>query len=334
MAFLAPEIRLSISTLRIVWLGVFISHAIVGFLLYAAAVAAAVVAILRRGRAGAVTALGLAAAVCLVHSLVDIDWDYISVQGPLFLTVGALVSGPGTARRRLIPAAAELLASAPEMADSSSEKNEVQLSLLVLGDCLLRLGDQRGCEVLIAQLRGTLEFNLSWAAATDRLEAQLLSDNGKPEEALLLIDGCLQASIESPVQAAEAYFVEARILQVLGRHDEARSAAAMAFDIYSGLRAQSRMKEIDHWLRAYSGRSRGRPKARIISNLTLRELEILGLVVTGATNSEIAAALFISVGTVKKHIENIRLKIGAGRRSELISMGLPIVRRSRQSQSV
>jgi len=234
----------------------------------------------------------------------------------------------------LIPAAAELLASAPEMADSSSEKNEVQLSLLVLGDCLLRLGDQRGCEVLIAQLRGTLEFNLSWAAATDRLEAQLLSDNGKPEEALLLIDGCLQASIESPVQAAEAYFVEARILQVLGRHDEARSAAAMAFDIYSGLRAQSRMKEIDHWLRAYSGRSRGRPKARIISNLTLRELEILGLVVTGATNSEIAAALFISVGTVKKHIENIRLKIGAGRRSELISMGLPIVRRSRQSQSV
>src|SRR5205807_2206468 len=34
MAFLAPEIRLSISTLRIVWLGVFISHAIVGFLLY------------------------------------------------------------------------------------------------------------------------------------------------------------------------------------------------------------------------------------------------------------------------------------------------------------
>src|SRR5207302_2116712 len=79
---------------------------IVGFLLYAAAVAAAIVAIRRRERAGALTALGLGAAVCLVHSFVDIDWDYVSVQGPLFLTVGALVSGPGTARRRLIPAAA------------------------------------------------------------------------------------------------------------------------------------------------------------------------------------------------------------------------------------
>jgi tetratricopeptide (TPR) repeat protein len=46
--------------------------------------------------------------VCLVHSLVDIDWDYVAVQGPLFLTVGALVSRPGrvqTRRRWLLAAA-------------------------------------------------------------------------------------------------------------------------------------------------------------------------------------------------------------------------------------
>jgi tetratricopeptide (TPR) repeat protein len=28
--------------------------------------------------------------------VVDIDWDFVAVQGPLFLTVGALVSGPAT----------------------------------------------------------------------------------------------------------------------------------------------------------------------------------------------------------------------------------------------
>ena len=44
-------------------------------------------------------------------------------------------------------------------------------------------------------------------------------------------------------------------------------------------------------------------------------------------------ALDKGVENLKKHIENIRLKIGAGRRSELISMGLPIVHRSKQSQS-
>jgi hypothetical protein len=46
-----------------------------------------------------VTALGLGVAICIVHSLVDIDWEYVAVQGPLFLTVGALASGPGGAAR-------------------------------------------------------------------------------------------------------------------------------------------------------------------------------------------------------------------------------------------
>jgi hypothetical protein len=67
---------------------------IVGFALICAALVAAALAIWRRERSGALTALGLAAALCVVHSLVDIDWDYVAVQGPFFLAVGALVSGP------------------------------------------------------------------------------------------------------------------------------------------------------------------------------------------------------------------------------------------------
>jgi O-Antigen ligase len=80
---------------------------IVGFLFWVAVIATASVAIWRRGRNGATLALALAAAVAVVHPLVDIDWDYVSVQGPLFLVVGALASAPGTpsARRgRLWPA--------------------------------------------------------------------------------------------------------------------------------------------------------------------------------------------------------------------------------------
>jgi O-antigen ligase/polysaccharide polymerase Wzy-like membrane protein len=69
---------------------------IVGFLLWVAVIATASVAIWRRGGNGATLALALAAAVAVVHSLVDIDWDYIAVEGPLFLVVGALVSAPGT----------------------------------------------------------------------------------------------------------------------------------------------------------------------------------------------------------------------------------------------
>jgi hypothetical protein len=74
---------------------------IVGFLLIVAAVAAAAVAILQRERTRATTALGLGVAVCVLHSVVDIDWDYVAVQGPLFMTVGALVSyGPAAASQR------------------------------------------------------------------------------------------------------------------------------------------------------------------------------------------------------------------------------------------
>jgi len=67
---------------------------IVGFLLVVTALVAATVAVWRRERPPALLALALGVAVCVVHSLVDIDWDYVAVQGPLFLTVGALVSGP------------------------------------------------------------------------------------------------------------------------------------------------------------------------------------------------------------------------------------------------
>jgi hypothetical protein len=88
---------------------------IVGFLLYAAAVAAAVIGILRRERTRVWLALALGVALCFVHSWVDLDWDFVAVQGPLFLTVGALVSGPATpmpARRWVVSGAVGVCALA------------------------------------------------------------------------------------------------------------------------------------------------------------------------------------------------------------------------------
>ena len=88
---------------------------VIGFLLYAAVVAAAVIGILRRERTRVWLALALGVALCFVHSWVDIDWDFIAVQGPLFLTVGALVSGPAPsipARRWLVSGVVAVLALA------------------------------------------------------------------------------------------------------------------------------------------------------------------------------------------------------------------------------
>jgi DNA-binding NarL/FixJ family response regulator len=49
--------------------------------------------------------------------------------------------------------------------------------------------------------------------------------------------------------------------------------------------------------------------------LTSREREILRLVREGKTNTEIAGELWVSPGTVKKHLENVYAKLGVASRA-------------------
>ena len=53
--------------------------------------------------------------------------------------------------------------------------------------------------------------------------------------------------------------------------------------------------------------------------LSERELEVLSLLASGRTNSEVARDLFISVGTVKSHTGNIYRKLEAKNRTEALA---------------
>jgi len=64
-------------------------------------------------------------------------------------------------------------------------------------------------------------------------------------------------------------------------------------------------------------------------DLTERELEILGLVADGESDKEIAAELYISVATVRSHLDRIRDKTGARRRVQLAAFHQTIDRNRR-----
>jgi DNA-binding CsgD family transcriptional regulator len=58
---------------------------------------------------------------------------------------------------------------------------------------------------------------------------------------------------------------------------------------------------------------------RLVEPLSERELEVLSLLASGRTNSEVARDLFVSVGTVKSHTGNIYRKLDARNRAEALA---------------
>ena len=58
------------------------------------------------------------------------------------------------------------------------------------------------------------------------------------------------------------------------------------------------------------------------SDLTPREREVLGLMVRGSSNKEIAQALVVSQSTAKFHVSRILAKLGASGRTEAVTIAL------------
>jgi DNA-binding NarL/FixJ family response regulator len=68
----------------------------------------------------------------------------------------------------------------------------------------------------------------------------------------------------------------------------------------------------------FASPSRPDPKPRELTGITDREREVLKLVGLGMSNAEIAAALYISVGTAKTHVARLLAKLGARDRVQLV----------------
>ena len=62
------------------------------------------------------------------------------------------------------------------------------------------------------------------------------------------------------------------------------------------------------------------PRAGAPDVLTPRERSVLGLVAGGRTNRQVGAELFISEKTVSVHLSRVMAKLGAGSRTEAVSI--------------
>lgn len=65
-----------------------------------------------------------------------------------------------------------------------------------------------------------------------------------------------------------------------------------------------------------------RPKNQRPTELSARELEVLQLLAYGAATDDIAAQLYLSVNTVRNHIQNVIGKLGVHSRLEAVAHGI------------
>jgi len=63
------------------------------------------------------------------------------------------------------------------------------------------------------------------------------------------------------------------------------------------------------------------PVQLLVKPLTMREVEVLKLIAAGESNQDIAEKLVISLPTVKRHISNIYMKLGATSRTQALLLG-------------
>ena len=91
-------------------------------------------------------------------------------------------------------------------------------------------------------------------------------------------------------------------------------------ELYRAIRAAARGEPV--FAPSVARRLIGRMRLPVEEKLSSRELEVLGLVAEGASNSDIASRLHISQATVKSHLIHIFGKLGVSDRTAAVTVAL------------
>lgn len=156
----------------------------------------------------------------------------------------------------------------------------------------------------------------AWAAAASARCAALLAGNDKIDEHLAVAIAA-HARVDFTFEEARTKLVFGERLRRARRRSEARGLLAEAEATFRAQGAERWADRAAAELAAAGGRARAAAAVPDADDLTAREREVSALVAGGATNAEVAAALFLSPRTVEHHLRQIYRKLGIRSRSEL-----------------
>ena len=156
-----------------------------------------------------------------------------------------------------------------------------------------------------------------------RVEALLVAGHDARRAVDLLESVCSRA--EAMHARLEKVSAQIDLGRVAAETDRSHAVAALkaAITLADAIGAQSEQRRARQLLRAAGVRSWQLPKTAVPHSpgvLTGREQEIGRMVATGASNPEIAEALFVSRKTVERHVSNILDKTGTRNRAELAAL--------------
>ncbi len=215
-----------------------------------------------------------------------------------------------------LDAARELLEQNLVIKRQLGEPLSVAIGLINLAEVLIRVGRWQAASAAIAeaaqlavgqpQLTGLVLCNQGHLAAGQRNWKQA---SGLYADAV----AASQAGGHTHV-AVEAMIGLGRVSYQLGLPDEAARQLGTAEALAHKIANRRLMAEVA----AARAETDGGRAGRLPGNLTSRQAEVLQLLADGLSNKEIAARLYLSRGTVERHLTTIYHKLGLGGRVDAV----------------
>lgn len=220
---------------------------------------------------------------------------------------------PGLGLLRLAQGRVDDAAAAIRREAEDAEGDRVRRSRVLAAyvEILLAAGDEEGARAGVDELEAlAADFDSAYldGVAAESRGAVLLA-TGKAADACVALRRAWRAwqNLNASYDAARVRLLIAQACRRRGDHDTADMEVDAARRVFEQLGAAPALARTMEMSRA--------PKAAAPGGLTPREVEVLRLVATGATNREVADTLVISNKTVARHLSNMYTKLGIASRA-------------------